>query len=623
MIYFFLARTQGCLFKKDGLATGYQPKRSFRYFLKNTFSRNNPSYLLYSSLLTFTGRVQKRKNVALHYMPGAENNYFYRINKTMRTLLFILAVFVLAINSAAQQPDIILYNGKIFTADKNQLYAEAIAITGNKISAVGNNAAIEKLAGSTTKKINLKGRTVVPGFNDAHSHAGAHFPSRRFEFTKNPTDPTPWETIKDSIQKIVKEIPVGMMIRTEINPDVLEDSRARRKNLDSIAPNNPVILSAWTGHGKICNSAALQLLGFDEHTSFAAGKLHKDEAGRLNGIIDEYACYIVNSKLVENLSLEDIVKDLKVYYQEILSLGITSNQVMATQMSAEKFRDVFTQNDFGVRNRIIAFPMTNSSGLDVQPWTKLFHPLNKKNEVSGIKLILDGTPIERLAAVSASYSDKPGQFGLVNFSEPDIKAYIRLCLQYKQQIMVHAVGDSAIGTFIRCLRALHPDKFWKDKRVRLEHAELAVSTSDDLKTLQKMGIVIVQNPLHLGLPQVMAMRWNNRSPYLQAMRSLIDNNIPLAIGSDGPHNPFLNIMMATIHPDNPKESITVEKAVIAYTLGSAYAEFKEKQKGTLTVGKLADLAVLSQDIFSIPLQQLPATSSVLTMVDGKIVFEAP
>ena len=136
-----------------------------------------------------------------------------------------------------------------------------------------------------------------------------------------------------------------------------------------------------------------------------------------------------------------------------------------------------------------------------------------------------------------------------------------------------------------------------------------------------MGIVIVQNPMHLGLPQVMAARWNNRSPYLQAMRSLIDNNIPLAFGSDGPHNPFLNIMLAAIHPDNPAEAIKVEEAVIAYTLGSAYAEFKENEKGTLTVGKLADLSVLSQDIFSIPIQQLPATSSLMTIIDGKIVFE--
>src|SRR5687768_16458252 len=217
-------------------------------------------------------------------------------------LSLVLIAFLLSLNCFAQQSDIILFNGKIFTADKKQLYAEAIAITGNKIAAVGKNAVIEKLAGAKTKKINLEGKTVVPGFNDAHTHVGPHYPARRFEFIKNPTDPTPWVIIKDSIQKIVQEIPAGMLIRSEINPDLLEDSRVRRKALDSIAPNNPVILSAWTGHGKICNSAALQLLSFNEHTSFEAGKLQKDEAGKLNGVMEEYACYIINSILVDKLS---------------------------------------------------------------------------------------------------------------------------------------------------------------------------------------------------------------------------------------------------------------------------------------------------------------------------------
>ena len=534
---------------------------------------------------------------------------------------FILTAFSLSFNCFAQEPDIILYNGKIFTSDKKQLYTEAIAITGRRISAVGKNEVIQKLAGSKTNKINLKGKTVVPGFNDAHTHVGAHYPARQFEFIKQPTDPTPWEIIRDSIQKIVTEIPDGMMIRSEINPDLLEDPRVRRKALDSIAPKNPVILSAWTGHGKICNSTALQLLGFDENTSFAAGKLQKEKNGKLNGVIEEYSGYITNSILVDKLSMEEITTGIKNYYHEILSLGITSNQVMASQMSVELYRKIFETNDFGVRNRLIAFPMTNRKELDMRAWSSLFHPLNNKNEISGVKLILDGTPIERLAAVKRGYSDRPQEFGKINFSTGDIKNFIQFCLQNKQQIIVHAVGDSSISMLIHTLRSIHPDKFWKDKRVRIEHADLAVSSSADLKILKQMGIVIVQNPLHLGLAEVMAIRWNKRSPYLQAMRSLLNNDIPLAFGSDGPYNPFLNIMLAVIHPDNPPEAITVEEAVIAYTLGSAFAEFKENQKGTLMPGKLADLAVLSQDIFSIPIQQLPATSSILTIVDGKIVFE--
>jgi hypothetical protein len=140
--------------------------------------------------------------------------------------------------------------------------------------------------------------------------------------------------------------------------------------------------------------------------------------------------------------------------------------------------------------------------------------------------------------------------------------------------------------------------------------------------LKQLGIVIVQNPTHLALPPVMAARFADTTiQYLQPMQTLLRNKIPFAIGSDGPFNPFLNIMLATMHPDNPKEAITVEQAVIAYTYGSAFAEFKENEKGTLAKGKLADLAVLSQDIFTISKEQLPATKSVLTMIDGKIVHQ--
>jgi hypothetical protein len=172
------------------------------------------------------------------------------------------------------------------------------------------------------------------------------------------------------------------------------------------------------------------------------------------------------------------------------------------------------------------------------------------------------------------------------------------------------------------MRSLHSDEFWKNKRLRIEHGEFAIEKPEDITTLKQLGIVIVQNPSHLALPSIMAGRFENTiTHYLQPMQTLLTNKIPLALGSDGPFNPFLNIMLATMHPNNPKEAITVEEAVIAYTYGSAFAEFKENEKGTLSKGKLADLVVLSQDIFTIPKEQIPATKSVLTIVDGRIVYE--
>lgn len=535
---------------------------------------------------------------------------------TLVFLHFSLLVF-------AQKADIILYNGKIFTSDKKKLYQEALAIKGDKIVAVGKNDVITKMAGSTTKKIDLKGKTVIPGFNDAHDHTGPDYPARRFVLQNLPTDPTPWETVKDSLLRLVQEVPVGTLIKTTINPDLFDDERARLQTLDSIAPLHPVILAAWTGHGVIVNSKAMELFGFSADTKALGGQVEMNAGGKPNGILHEYAAYPISAILAGKMKLADVMADLHKFYKEALSLGITSQQIMTTAMPASLFRQIYTANDFGIRSRLIAFPFTNNKELLFAEWAPFFGRLNKKNEISGVKLILDGTPGERLATLTTAYNDRPGTYGALDFDDYTVKKYIQFCLQKKQQIMVHAVGDSTIKKVISLMRSMHPDAFWKNKRVRIEHGDLAIMTKADFKTIQDLSIIIVENPMHHALPQLIVQRWGNRTNYLQAMRSLVDNNIPLAIGSDGPINPFLNIMMAAIHPNNSTEAITVEEAVMAYTYGSAFAEFKEKEKGTLTVGKLADLAVLSQDIFTLPLNMLPATQSVLTMVGGKIFYTAP
>ena len=536
---------------------------------------------------------------------------------------FTLSFLVISSLVLGQTPDIIVYNGKIFTADKNKLYNQALAIKGDRVIAVGTNDIITKMAGSSTKKIDLEGRTVVPGFNDAHDHTGPEYPARQFVLQNLPTEPTPWQKVKDSLLRLVKEVPAGTLIRSTINPDLFDDENARLQTLDSIAPMHPVILAAWTGHGVIVNSKALELLGFSSQAKALGGRMEMNAGGQPNGILHEYAAYPISAILASKMPMEDVMADLDKYYKEALSLGITSQQIMTTGMPAALFRKIYAANDFGIRSRLIAFPFTNNKELLFADWAPFFGRLNKKNEVSGVKLILDGTPGERLAYLSAPYSDRPGMYGALDFDDNNVKKYIQFCLKNKQQIMVHAVGDSTIKKMISLMRSLHPDAFWKDKRVRIEHGDLAIMNKADFKTMKDMGIIIVENPMHLALPQLMAQRWGNRTNYLQAMRSLIDNNISLAIGSDGPINPFLNIMMAAIHPNNPKEAITVEEAVMAYTYGSAFAEFKEKEKGTLAVGKLADLAVLSQDIFTVPLNALPATQSVLTMVGGKILYTAP
>src|SRR5246127_3132697 len=162
---------------------------------------------------------------------------------------------------------------------------------------------------------------------------------------------------------------------------------------------------------------------------------------------------------------------------------------------------------------------------------------------------------------------------------------------------------------------------WGKRRVRMEHGDGILP--DLIPRVRELGIVVVQNPTHFTLRDLMVRRYGiDRTDQLQPLRSLLDAGIPLALGSDGPNNPYLNIMLASTDPGRPREAITREQAVIAYTLTSAYAEFTEKDKGSLEPGKLADLAVLSQDIFTVPAGDLPKTESVLTMVGGKGVFDA-
>jgi predicted amidohydrolase YtcJ len=535
--------------------------------------------------------------------------------------ILLVSFLILGALVGFAQPNVILYNGKIFTSNKAALWVEAVALDGTRISAVGNNADILKIKGMQTRTINLGGRVVVPGFNDAHAHLGPNWPGRQVVFGDDPALPTPWEVVRDSLKRIAREVPEGTWIMAVINPDLFEDNRVHRLALDSIAPGHPVMLSAWTGHGKVMNTLGLQSVGLNAQSVLAGGTIHKGKDGALNGRVDEYASFLLGRPLTADYPIDRIIEDMRNFHNQTASWGITTMQNMSTGITPERAREIYASPQFACRTRLIAFPATDKERLQLDEWKPLFRTFNKLAYGSGVKMILDGTPVERLACMREPYNDRD-TYGRLNFSLEAIKDFMEFCLANDQQIIIHAVGDSTIVTIIQAMRQLHPDSYWKDKRVRLEHGEMAVVTSGDLQTLKDLGIVVVQNPLHLALPDIMKERLGTtRTKYVQAMRSLIDNDIPLAFGSDGPANPFLNLMFATLHPDNPGEAITREEAVIAYTHGSAYAEFSEKDKGTLEVGKVADLAVLSQDIFSIPVQQLPATRSILTFLDGVVVYD--
>ena len=535
--------------------------------------------------------------------------------------LLLLAVAACS-GPAGSAPDLVLLGGKIFTADSTKPWAEAIAIRGDRIVAVGAEADVRALVGAPTRVIELGGRVVVPGFNDAHDHLGPSLTDREIVMDANPIPDPAFALVRDSLRAAVGRSPAGTWLGVFIGPAVLSDPAARRAALDVVAPEHPVVLQAWTGHGLILNSAALTATGLDDRAEDPlGGRLERDGAGRLTGLLEEYADFGGWRRLAARYPDSVLVAALRNRAEAAVAMGITSIQNMTTALDPAKIPALLQAAAMPVRLRMIPMPLTTVQGRELSEWDQLRKSTIPGATVSGMKWILDGTPVERLAVLRAPYADRAGWYGRLDFPPDTLRAMLREAVEHNQQPILHMVGDSAISLALHLMTEVAPDSVWHRLRPRIEHGE---GLMPDLVPLARsLGVIVVQNPTHLALGPMFQARYGaERAGKTQLLRSLLAAGIPLAFGSDGPQNPFLNIMLAVLHPDNPPEAITVEQAVTAYTFGSAYAEGQETEKGRLALGQLADLAVLSQDIFTVPLPQLPTAVSVLTLVGGRIGYDA-
>lgn len=523
----------------------------------------------------------------------------------------------------AQHPDLILTNGKIYTSDTSRRFVQAIAIRGQRIQAMGTSAAIQKLAGPSTRIITLNGRLVIPGINDAHDHVGYGAPVSRFIAFSEPLLPGPGlAQVLDSLKAAVQQVPEGTVIQAHIGLRMLEDSAARRFALDKVAPDHPVILNVPWGHGTIINTRAMQLLGISETEPDPVGGAYERRPGSktVTGRLWEYAEFGLFRKWHGMLPEAVMVNVFRQYCSQAIQAGITTVQNMATSLDLDKTVAVLEQVNSPLRVRVIRFPGSKPAGRDLNGWTRIY-PTTSILKVSGMKWILDGTPLERGALMKTGYSDMPGWRGRLNLPADTVYRLIAEGAASREQLLLHLVGDETPGLVLDGMQRSLPAAAWKQKRLRFEHADGLLP--DQYARAARFGVVAVVNPSHFMFADVNHARvGEERSRHYQPFRSLLKAGIPVAIGSDGPNNPFLNIFFATIHPTNPSEAVSVEQALLAYTRGSAYAESAEKEKGMLKPGMLADLAVLSQDIFSIPPPELPKTVSLLTVIGGKIAYDA-
>jgi len=542
------------------------------------------------------------------------------------SLLFLVSS-LLAPQLVAQQqpPDLILLNGQIFTSDAAHPYVQALAISGERILATGDSAKIKLLAGPHTQRIDLAGRTVIPGINDAHDHIDLD-PPHVVRLNLNTPDPT-WSQMKDAIAAAAAKAPKGTFILADIGPIIFHNTAVARNALDQTAPENPVILTTLTGHAAILNSVALAQAGIrDDQPDPLGGRYERSADGKLTGVLREYAVLQLSRKLALMPSDAEAINQLRGLFAQCVKFGITSLQDMSDALPPDRDVKLFEAAPTPIRIRIMRMPGTTPAGRDTLEGLSVPRHPSPLITVSGTKWMLDGVPLENtftprdVPSVPAGETLDYGARHLpLTFPEKEMDAMLRESLADGDQMMFHVSGYLSTAAMLNAMQATGGKKVWDVKRVRFEHGDGLFP--DLIPRAKDFGIVVVQNPTHFDAGLLFGptpVTYKDVQPF----RTLLAAGIPLALGSDGPLNPYLNIMLATMDPGRPTESITREQAVTAYTLTSAYAEFAEKDKGSLETGKLADLAVLSQNIFQVPASDLPKTESVLTIVGGKIVFDS-
>lgn len=565
-----------------------------------------------------------------------------------KKLLFLVCVFltlsVLFISKPSAcllKADKILYNGKVFTSNVDNPFVEAIAIKGSCILGVGTSTQMMTFQGPNTQMINLAGKTAIPGINDAHVHLlpynvpGAVFLNDPALFV-----PGPGPNVADVVAMIQAanaiyppEVPFFVVVGEGFIDDPAELT-FNRLTLDSIAPMRPVLVHGVAGHYLTVSSATLYVADIADDQPDPFGGYYERFPGTniVNGRLQEYAIY----DLVKNL--RSMIPDA--YYQSLLGplftslvkTGVTSIQDIPIGISSARYENILKTMPVPIRVRNIAFPYSIEESRNLYDNT-IINPSDKITS-SGIKWITDGTQQESFASLSQPYADQPGWSGHFSFSSSEFLTMVSDSLTgwnlRKQQRQFHMIGDQPVDYLLEDMSQTAPNWVWSLHRVEIAHADMI--RPDQIPDIAAKNIIPLKFPSQFIYGQVWYSRLGlERFSHVQPFKSLIDGGVHVAIGSDmlggytygGVWSPFLSIKLAVAHPTNPSEAIDMPTAIIAHTLGGAYAEYMELYKGSLQPGKFADIAVLDRDPFdpnNFP--TLENTQSVLTIVGGEIVWNA-
>jgi predicted amidohydrolase YtcJ len=527
-----------------------------------------------------------------------------------------------------KQADLILYNGRVHTMEPGQPTQQAVAVMGNRIAAVGDDAGIWLWKGSDTELIDLKGRALIPGLVDGHVHFGSYARALyRIDLAE-----------VDSLQEVVRRVaaraagtPSGeWLLGWGWNHNLWKEGRfPRKEDVDAVSGDHPMSLRSKDGHVVWVNREALRLAGIGPHTpNPAGGEIERDpRTGEATGILKENAQELI-AKLIPETAVDTLQQMLKEAFAKAHSFGLTGvhNREGAIELSA--FQELLKRGEMGLRI-YGSIPME-----DLEAAIALGIRSGMGNEwlrMGGVKIFCDGALGSRTADMLEPYDSDLHNRGIEVTGSEELSRLIGRAARAGIHANIHAIGDRANRRALDALDVSIRVGEGAGLRHSIEHVQ--VVHPDDLPRLGKLSIIASMQPIHCTSDMKMAdLHWGKRARYSYAWRSLLDSGAKLSFGSDCPVeslNPLYGIYAAVTRQRQngapsggwyPKERLSINEAVRGFTLGPAYASGEEKIKGSIAPGKLADLVALSQDIFALSPTEILHTQADYTILDGRIVY---
>ena len=543
--------------------------------------------------------------------------------------LLLAAALVSAESAASPAADLVLRGGRVW-AGKGRPAATAIAVKDGRVAALGSDTDVQPLIGPGTRVVDLHGRLVVPGFNDAH----VHFLSGGFGLLSvDLRDARDEQDFAARIGAHARTLPRGTWIQEGNWDHETWPSKAlpTRALIDAVTPDHPVFVQRLDGHMALANSLALRLAGVTRESKDPdGGTIVRDAAGEPTGILKDNAEELVTRAIPEP-SREMNLRAARAALKEAARVGVTTIQDNSSVDALRTYQDLRAAGELTARFYVWRYA---SSALEPLEKAGLRTGLGDEwIRLGALKILSDGSMGSGTAAFFDPYTDDPKTSGLLLYPVPELERLIREADAAGFQLAVHAIGDRANSLVLDAFEKAAAVNPARERRFRIEHAQ--VVRKADLARYRRLGVIASIQPSH-GIDD---MRWaerrigRERSRDAYNVRSFTEAGIPVAFGTDWfvePLDPRLGLYAAVTRerPEGgppggwfPEEKIALEDALDLYTRGSAYAEFAEKEKGTLDPGLLADLVVFAADLFRIPPREILTTPVDFTVAGGRVVFD--